>query len=76
MVGAFVAAPVGGLLFAVAAFICRVGFLWTVARVRGHTFDALDPPPPLPAFPQDRGSSGDPEEWHGQSLPSVKGKFF
>ena len=40
--GAFVAAPVGGLLWACAAFVGRVSFLWIMAKVKGERFTALD----------------------------------
>lgn len=42
--GAFVAAPVGGLLFALGALVLRLGFLYVYARVRGRQFTALDRP--------------------------------
>lgn len=42
--GAFVAAPVGGLLWAGAAFALRVGVLWVKARVKGERFTAFDRP--------------------------------
>lgn len=46
-IGAFVAAPFGGLLWAFGACGLRIAFLWTMARVKGHRFDALDRPIPL-----------------------------
>lgn len=42
--GAFVAAPVGGLLWAVAAFVGRIGALWMWSKYKGTRFDALDKP--------------------------------
>ena len=42
--GAFVAAPVGGLLFAAAAFCARIGSLWTYSRITKTPFTALDKP--------------------------------
>ena len=49
--GAFVAAPVGGLLWALGAFALRIGYHWIMAKVKGHQFDAFDrPPPPPPSF--------------------------
>ncbi|KAL6713556.1 hypothetical protein ACLMJK_009021 [Lecanora helva] len=49
--GAFVAAPVGGLLWAAGAFALRVGFHWVQAKRKGQRFDAFDrPPPPSPAL--------------------------
>ncbi|KAF1952672.1 hypothetical protein CC80DRAFT_596469 [Byssothecium circinans] len=42
--GAFVAAPIGGLLWGFGACGLRLATLYIVARVRGHRFDALDRP--------------------------------
>lgn len=42
--GAFVAAPIGGLLFALAAFLLRVAVQWGYARSKGVPFTALDKP--------------------------------
>lgn len=42
--GAFVAAPVGGLLWGFAAFLFRVGFLWVKAKVTKTPFLALTKP--------------------------------
>lgn len=42
--GAFVAAPVGGLLWAAVAFCLRISIQWTLARTRGKRFDAFDRP--------------------------------
>ncbi|KAJ9618259.1 hypothetical protein H2203_009175 [Taxawa tesnikishii (nom. ined.)] len=42
--GAFVAAPVGGLIFAVVALALRLSFLWIRARVKGERFTGLDRP--------------------------------
>lgn len=42
--GAFVAAPVGGLLWAAACLGLRIGGAWVVARVTGRPFTALDRP--------------------------------
>lgn len=47
--GAFVAAPVGALLWALAAFVLRITFLYIKAKVSGHRFDAFDRP--IPADP-------------------------
>ncbi|KAL9600610.1 MAG: hypothetical protein Q9219_003043 [cf. Caloplaca sp. 3 TL-2023] len=40
--GAFVAAPVGGLLWGFGAFALRVGLRWLLAKARGYRFDAFD----------------------------------
>ncbi|KAJ9160511.1 Urea transporter [Coniochaeta hoffmannii] len=42
--GAFVAAPVGGLIAGLLACACRIGFLYVRARVTGTRFEALDRP--------------------------------
>lgn len=42
--GAFVAAPVGGLLFGLAACALRIGYHFVVAKVTGKPFDALTRP--------------------------------
>jgi len=47
--GAFVAAPVGGLAWALAAFGMRLAVQWILARRRGLRFDALDKPAAPPA---------------------------
>ncbi|KAF2741363.1 hypothetical protein EJ04DRAFT_530418 [Polyplosphaeria fusca] len=44
--GAFVAAPVGGLLWGFGACALRLAFLYMHSRIKGHRFDALDRPPP------------------------------
>ncbi|KAH3920734.1 hypothetical protein HBI56_012540 [Parastagonospora nodorum] len=75
--GAFVAAPFGGLLWAFGACALRIGFLWIMARVKGHRFDAFDKPVPrhtarLGAFDE---QENDAVLEHG-SVVSHKGKFF
>jgi hypothetical protein len=44
--GAFVAAPVGGLLWGFGACGLRIATLYIIARVKGRRFDALDKPIP------------------------------
>lgn len=80
--GAFVAAPVGGILFAIAAFVGRIGVLWTMAKVGGYRFTALDrQSAPDAAFDAtDRhlveDSSSDRRVGVERSVVNVKGKFF
>lgn len=78
--GAFVAAPVGGLLWALAAFGARLGALWIMAKVKGTRFDALDrPAAPDAAFYTGRGSEHDiyrDEDGVERSEVKVQGKFF
>ncbi|KAK0111311.1 hypothetical protein ONS95_001679 [Cadophora gregata] len=79
--GAFVAAPVGGLLWGFGALAVRLTYQFFEARIRGHRFDALDRPAYLA-----RGTGGasqytndDQTQNHPQTgLVTVdhKGKFF
>ena len=83
--GAFVAAPVGGLLWAFAAFATRIAAQWTLAKVRGHRFTAFDKPAaPTASFYTGRtGDSAASErevyldaDGVERSEVQVKGKFF
>lgn len=87
--GAFVAAPVGGLLWAAGAFALRVGFQWIQAKRKGTHFDAFDrPPPSSPVLYTGRHGStrqqassegGSPENETTTTALDVtpqKGKFF
>lgn len=84
--GAFVAAPVGGLLWALAAFGCRIAVQWGLAKFRGTRFDALDrPAAPTANFYTGRISPGlgDSEREIStdadgvvRSEVKIKGKFF
>ncbi|KAF2460176.1 hypothetical protein BDY21DRAFT_281003, partial [Lineolata rhizophorae] len=42
--GAFVAAPVGGLLWGCGAFLLRIGVLYAVSQITGKPFDAFEKP--------------------------------
>ena len=42
--GAFIAAPVGGVLWGFGALLMRLTVQWILARCRGHHFDAFDRP--------------------------------
>jgi Na+/proline symporter len=80
--GAFVAAPVGGLLFSLAAFALRIGALWIKAKSSGTPFTALDrPAAPDAAFEPEERSSLDRQHFvdnNGveRTVVDVKGKFF
>ncbi|SMR46299.1 unnamed protein product [Zymoseptoria tritici ST99CH_3D1] len=80
--GAFVAAPVGGLLFAISAFLLRIGVLWLKAKASGTRFTALDrPTAPDAAFEPEERSSIDRHRFvdgNGveRTVIDVKGKFF
>jgi len=79
--GAFVAAPVGGLLWGIGALGLRLSFQFVHAKVKGHRFDALDRPAYL-----DTRVEGEPEyaasdEIHEDAQDGLvtvdhKGKFF
>ncbi|KLJ09430.1 hypothetical protein EMPG_15152 [Blastomyces silverae] len=51
--GAFVAAPLGGIPFGIAALILRLGYHYLLAKFQHRRFDALDKPipPPQPSLP-------------------------
>lgn len=60
--GAFVAAPVGGLVWGGGAFALRVGFQWIQAKRKGHRFDAFDRPSPIQLPPYTSGAGSLDEE--------------
>jgi len=81
--GAFVAAPVGGLLWAAAAFGCRLGVQWFLARSRSEPFTALEKPAaPTASFYTGRPSEEavrdvyTDQEGVERSEVQIKGKFF
>lgn len=84
--GAFVAAPVGGLLWAGSAFAIRIAVQWTLAKVRGHRFTAFDKPAAPTASFYTGGRQGDSAASEREvyldadgverSEIQVKGKFF
>ena len=83
-VGAFVAAPIGGLLWGGGAFALCVGFQWIQAKWTGDRFDAFDRPLPPQPPPYDVGGAiafgEEPEEPEERAAPTnnnaQKGKFF
>ena len=75
--GAFVAAPFGGLLWAFAACGLRIAFLWVMARVKGHRFDAFDRPIPQHVRRPSAVDEHENEAVLTQSIqPGHSGKFF
>ncbi|KAH7057330.1 hypothetical protein B0J12DRAFT_654201 [Macrophomina phaseolina] len=86
--GAFVAAPVGGLLWAGACWCLRVGGTWIVARVKGERFAALDRPETSVSATESASGEGTAlgrgvrdEEGYGsvsrvQAEPAKGGSFF
>lgn len=79
--GAFVAAPVGGLVVGAVAFALRIGVLYLHAKVRGYPFTALDRPAYLDRPTVEGNEYADSDEVHvdarnGLVTVSHKGKFF
>ncbi|KIX08032.1 uncharacterized protein Z518_02687 [Rhinocladiella mackenziei CBS 650.93] len=84
--GAFVAAPVGGLLWALAAFGSRLAVQWCLAKFKGTPFEAFEKPAaPTASFYTGGISSGvsDGEreiytdtDGVERSEVKIKGKFF
>lgn len=75
--GAFVAAPVGGLLWGFGALLLRLSIQYGLARVTGQRFDAFDrpPPPPLSIYSGAEGSEEDREQVVPDEISTKKGKF-
>ncbi|KAI4248438.1 MAG: hypothetical protein L6R40_000998 [Gallowayella cf. fulva] len=79
--GAFVAAPVGGLLWGFGAFAVRITVQWLLAKIRGYRFDAFDRPagahPSSITGPRERSSDeNDREPVVIAKASSLKGKFL
>ncbi|KAJ5040444.1 uncharacterized protein L3040_006100 [Drepanopeziza brunnea f. sp. 'multigermtubi'] len=80
--GAFVAAPVGSILWGFGALAVRLGYRFVEAKVKGHRFDALD----RPAYMQERAEGvtdyvDDHDEVHSDAPAGLvavdyKSKFF
>ena len=80
LLGAFVAAPAGGLLWAFGASGLRVGSQWLLARLQGYRFDALlrHPPSTQPFLGRNEdGNTGTVGvDSPDQGTPQLKGSFF
>ncbi|CAG8977844.1 hypothetical protein HYALB_00011650 [Hymenoscyphus albidus] len=76
--GAFVAAPVGSLLWGFGAFILRVACQFGIAKVTGRDFNALDRPSHLTRHTGDRSEYPDNDEIGSDSGVNIVrgGKFF
>lgn len=77
--GAFVAAPIGGLLWGFGSFALRIACLWIAATVKGHRFEAFDRPRSLEAADYVRRrnvSEEDQQHVSNDEASSLKGKFF
>ena len=80
LLGAFVAAPVGGLLWAFGAFGIRIGAQWLLARSQSRRFEAFNRPPPYASSV----SSQNYQEDNNEAVPNSvtqralhsKGSFF
>lgn len=72
-IGAFVAAPIGGLLWGLGAFALRIALQWTLAKLKGERFDAFDKP-----SQRDFSSLVRTEPFHVEDVSRriTKGKFF
>lgn len=71
--GAFVAAPVGGLLFGFAACALRIGYQYLWAKKTGNRFDALD----YPVVADGDSTREDVDIVHeNQGVSKQVGKFF
>ncbi|KAF4966033.1 hypothetical protein FSARC_6233 [Fusarium sarcochroum] len=68
--GAFVAAPVGSLVWGCGALVLRLTFQFVYAKIRGHRFDAMDPPLNL------RRPSQEEDVPSENLVSSTVGKFF
>lgn len=76
--GAFVAAPIGGLLWGFGALALRLTTLFILAKIKGHRFDALDKPIPThsPQFSPTVNMEDDGAERPIPVEAAGKGKFF
>jgi hypothetical protein len=79
--GAFVAAPIGGLLWGFGALAVRIAYQFFNAKISGHRFDALDRPAYLdnqvegaPEYAASDEIHSDPQ--NGLVTVDHKGKFF
>lgn len=71
--GAFVAAPVGGLLWGFGALALRLTVLFVQSKVRGTRFDALDYPAAVPV--EDSSTLADTSD-EATTTTKIIGKFF
>ncbi|KAF2867162.1 hypothetical protein BDV95DRAFT_503409, partial [Massariosphaeria phaeospora] len=74
--GAFVAAPIGGLLWAFAACSLRLAALFILARITGRRFDALDRPIPQAHLAGADDGIEHERVWEQSADAKTSGKFF
>ncbi|KAF2752306.1 hypothetical protein M011DRAFT_473539 [Sporormia fimetaria CBS 119925] len=74
--GAFVAAPIGGLLWGLGACALRIGTLFVVARLKGHRFTALDKPVPHTSYVNPDATTEQETVLEHPNSAKKYGKFF
>jgi Na+/proline symporter len=79
--GAFVSAPIGGLLWGFGALAVRLSYQFFDAKIKGHRFDALDRPAYLDNHIEEAPEYAASDEIHSDPQDGVvtvdhKGKFF
>jgi len=79
--GAFVAAPIGGLLWGFGALAVRLTYQYLDAKIKGHRFDALDRPTYLDNQVEEAPEYAASDEIHSDPRDGLvtvdhKGKFF
>jgi len=80
-IGAFVAAPFGGLLWAFAAFAARISFQYIWAKAKGLPFTSLDKPyttpdPSLYVTTANSETDGQDEHTRPNDGKSWRGTFY
>ncbi|KAH7037502.1 uncharacterized protein B0I36DRAFT_66962 [Microdochium trichocladiopsis] len=73
--GAFVAAPVGGILWGTGALLLRLACQWILAKKSGRRFDSLDRPPVYGSESQSVASQ-EPVARDDVALSKSTGQFF
>lgn len=74
--GAFVAAPVGGLLWGCGALVLRLAIQFVMAKVKGRRFDALDRPAYLDEPVGERVGDESETSSDAPGLAKSTGRFF
>ena len=77
--GAFVAAPIGGLVWGFSALVLRLFFQWTMAKLKGRRFEGFDRPlPALPSLYTEHANEHDidPEQVIDNGIRGSQGRFF
>ncbi|KAJ8111720.1 hypothetical protein ONZ43_g5556 [Nemania bipapillata] len=74
--GAFVAAPVGGVIWGGIALVGRLGFQYAQAKINGTRFDALDRPLSASIVSEDRDAINPSDTQDEIASAKSTGKFF